>query len=227
MVASTSPRRSMSCSADSIRASMSATVAWYSDACSGVRLHHTFISILSGRSEMIDRSVFTRRRMNGPVSRFSRSAASSSPCRSTGTAKLVRNFSAGPSSPGLVNSMIDHSSPSRFSTGVPVSAIREAAGRLRTARACRVPAFLMFCASSQTTRCQPTAASSSRSRAAIAYVVMTRSAALSASRNSAPDSRSDPWCTCTTSSGVNRSASFCQLPTTDIGQTSSVGPGRC
>jgi len=46
----------------------------------------------------MDRSVLTRRRMNGPVSRFSRSAASSSPCRCTGTAKLSRNFSAGPSS---------------------------------------------------------------------------------------------------------------------------------
>ena len=68
--------------------------------------------------------------MNGPVIRFSRSAASSSPLRSIGTAYSVRNCSAGPSSPGLVNSMIDHRSVSRFSTGVPVSAIRVAAGRL-------------------------------------------------------------------------------------------------
>ena len=53
-----------------------------------------------------------------------------------------------------MNSMIDHSSDSRFSTGVPVSAIRVAAGRARTARACLVVWFLMFCASSQTTRAQ-------------------------------------------------------------------------
>ena len=54
-----------------------------------------------------------------------------------------------------MNSMIDHRSVSRFSTGVPVSAIRDPAGIARTARACRVAAFLMFCASSQTTRPQP------------------------------------------------------------------------
>ena len=53
-----------------------------------------------------------------------------------------------------MNSMIDHSSDSRFSTGVPVSAIRVAAGRARTARACLVAWFLMFCASSHTTRAQ-------------------------------------------------------------------------
>ena len=108
---------------------MSLTVAWYSDACSGVRLHQTFISSLSGRSEMIVLSVFSRRRMNGPVIRLSRSAASSSPLRSIGTANLVRNRSAGPSRPGRANSMIDHRSASRFSTGVPVSAIREPRGQ--------------------------------------------------------------------------------------------------
>ena len=97
-------------SAASILAIMSLTVAWYSDACSGVRLHQTFISSLSGRSEMIVLSVFSRRRMNGPVIRCSRSAASSSPLRSIGTANLVRNRSAGPSSPGRTNSMIDHRS---------------------------------------------------------------------------------------------------------------------
>ncbi len=37
-----------------------------------------------------------------------------------------------------MNSMIDHSSDSRFSTGVPVSAILAAAGSPRTARACLV-----------------------------------------------------------------------------------------
>ena len=60
------------------------------------------------------------------------------PCRSIGIAYFSRNFSAGPSRPGLVNSMIDHSSDSRFSTGVPVSAILAAAGSPRTARACLV-----------------------------------------------------------------------------------------
>jgi hypothetical protein len=112
---------------------MSVTVASYSDACSAVRLHQTFISSLSGRSEMIDLSVLSRRRMNGPVIRRSRAVASSSAARSIGISYRCRNFSAGPSRPGLVNSMIDHRSLSRFSTGVPVSAILDAAGRPRTA----------------------------------------------------------------------------------------------
>ena len=41
-----------------------------------------------------------------------------------------------------MNSMIDHSSASRFSTGVPVSAIRDAGGMPRTAWACRVRGVL-------------------------------------------------------------------------------------
>ncbi len=65
-----------------------------------------------------------------------------------------------------MNSMIDHRSDSRFSTGVPVSAIRVAAGRARTARACLVAWFLMFCASSQTTRAQVEGASAAWSRTA-------------------------------------------------------------
>ena len=149
MVASTRPRRLMSSAASSIRLSMSATVAAYRLACSGVRLHQTFISCLSGRSEMIALSVFRRRRTNGWVTRCSPRAASSSPYRSTGIAYCSRKAFAGPSRPGLVNSMIDHSSDSRFSTGVPVSATRDAAGSARTARACSVAWFLMFCASSQ------------------------------------------------------------------------------
>ena len=53
---------------------------------------------------------------------------------------------------------------------------------------------------------------------------MTRSAAATAAANSSPRARSAPWWTCTRSVGVNRAASRCQLPTSDIGQTSRVGP---
>ena len=77
---------------------------------------------------MIERSVLSRRSTNGPVSRRSRAAASSSPCRSIGSAKRCLNDAALPSSPGLANSRIDHRSASRFSTGVPVTAIRAAGG---------------------------------------------------------------------------------------------------
>ena len=84
----------------------------------------------------------------------------------------------------------------------------------------------MFCASSTTTRRQSTAAQ----RRAVpggervgGDHQVGRSARGAAS---SPRSRSAPWWTCTRRSGVNRAASRCQLPTTDIGQTSSVGPVR-
>ena len=92
---------------------------------------------------MIDLSVFSRRSTNGWVTRRSCRAASSDPYRSIGTAYRSRNAFAEPSMPGLANSMIDHSSESWFSTGVPVSAIRDAAGSDLTAFACRLRWFLI------------------------------------------------------------------------------------
>jgi hypothetical protein len=62
------------------------------------------------------------------------------------------NCFAVPSSPGFRKSKIDHRSPSRFSTGVPVSATRARASRAFAARACRVPGFLIACASSRIAR---------------------------------------------------------------------------
>ena len=50
--------------------------------------------------------------------------------------------------------MIDQRSPTWFSTGVPVSAIRHPAGSDRAACACLVCGFLMFCASSRITPAQ-------------------------------------------------------------------------
>ena len=116
---------------------------------------------------MIDLSVFSRRSTNGSVIRRSCPAASAEPCRSTGTAYRSRNDLADPSRPGLANSMIDHSSESRFSTGVPVSAIRDAAGSDRTAFACWLRWFLIAWASSHTTRAQRTCDSAARSLAAV------------------------------------------------------------
>lgn len=121
-------------------------------------------------------SVLRRRSTNGPVARFSRVVACSSPLASIGSWNRSRNAPREPSRPGLQNSMIDQSSARWFSTGVPVSARRPLAGIERTALACRVPLFLMACASSQTTRCQAVFPRVSRSRCAVPYVVMTRSA---------------------------------------------------
>ncbi len=117
--------------------------------------------------------------------------------------------------------MIDQSSARWFSTGVPVSASLLSAGIARTALACSVPLFLIAWASSHTTLRQVCSLSVSRSRWAVPYVVITRSASL-ISAASLPL----PWCTYTRRSGANLAASRCQLPTSDIGHTSSVGaPG--
>ena len=71
-----------------------------------------------------------------------------------------RNVARGPSSPGLANCMIDQSSSSRFSTGVPVSARRwRRLERARPPATARADGFLMFCASSRTTRSHVTDAS--------------------------------------------------------------------
>ena len=64
--------------------------------------------------------------------------------------------------------MMDHSSASRFSTGVPVSAMRLRAGSAPHRLGLAGALFLMCCASSSTTRSHSTAASASASRVAVA-----------------------------------------------------------
>ena len=89
-----------------------------------VSVQKTFISIFSGRSAMMDLSVLSRRRMNGPVSRFNRSVASGSRPAWMGMKKRLLNSAWVPRNPGFRNSMIDQRSPTLFSTGVPVRAMR-------------------------------------------------------------------------------------------------------
>jgi len=168
---------------------------------------------------MIERSVFSRRRTNGPVARRSSSVASASLSRSMGRAKRSRNERAEPSSPGLSTCMIDHSSLSRFSTGVPVRAIRRRARSCPTALVCAAPGFLICWASSSTSRPQSTAASSVTSRVTSEYVVSTTSWPSSAAL-----SRPAPWWVWTPSEGANRASSRSQLPRTDTGHTTSVEP---
>ena len=62
--------------------------------------------------------------------------------------------------------MIDQSSLKRFSTGVPVMAIRCSAGMARTLRVVLAALFFICCASSSTSRPQVTVDSNSWSRAA-------------------------------------------------------------
>jgi hypothetical protein len=51
----------------------------------------------------------------------------------------------------------------RFSTGVPLMAMKLLAGMAFTARVCAVAGFLMFCASSTTSTCQASALSAAAS----------------------------------------------------------------
>ena len=62
------------------------------------------------------------------------------------------NSRAEPSRPGFTKSKIDHRSERRFSTGVPVRAMRARPQSFFAARVCRAPGFLIACASSRTTR---------------------------------------------------------------------------
>src|SRR5690554_6428282 len=107
--------------------------------------------------------------------------------------------------------MIDQSSVSLFSIGVPVRATLNAALSRLMLRACFVDGFLMFCASSKTTPDHSTWLSILLSLVARAYVVITRSWALASAANSFPVDRSAPWWTMTLRDGANRCVSRCQL----------------
>ena len=81
-------------------------------------------------------------------------AAARKDCAALAASRLVKraNSLPVPSSPGLMKSKIDQRSPSRFSTGVPVSAMRARASSCLAARVCLAPGFLIACASSRTAR---------------------------------------------------------------------------
>ena len=127
-------------------------------------MQKTFISFFCGKSEMMLGSVFSRRRMNGVVSRLSCATASGSRRVWMGMKKRCRNDACVPRKPGLRRSMIDQRSPTLFSTGVPVRAMRNGASMARAALACLVSAFLTFCASSRMRPFHATRCSVSTSR---------------------------------------------------------------
>ena len=148
----------------SIASIVSRTIASYSVTCSAVSGTNRSVSVLRGSSGAMPGSVFLRRSRNGRIRAANLAVASASRYRSTGTATRRVNASRWPSRPGVVQSRIAHSSDSRFSTGVPVSAILAGAGTARSSRAVRDSGFFACCASSATTRPQPTSASRAESR---------------------------------------------------------------
>ena len=129
-----------------------------------------------------------------------------------------------PTRPGLVKSRIAQRSPRPFSIGVPVSATRVRAGMRRSCCDVSFAGFLIACASSSTTRAHSTSAIASTSRTAVPYVVTTTSASATSAAISSGAARLAPWCTTTRSSGVKRSASAIQLPTTAGGAITNAGP---
>jgi len=114
---------------------------------------------------MIDLSLLSRRSTNGPVTWRSSRVAASSPSRSIGPEKRLVNEVIDPSRPGFNTFINDHSSARRFSTGVPVSAIRRCADSAATALAVLVRGFLICWASSRANRPQVSVCSWSASRA--------------------------------------------------------------
>ncbi|CAM5432029.1 hypothetical protein SRIMM317S_05615 [Streptomyces rimosus subsp. rimosus] len=85
---------------------------------------------------------------------------------STAMAYCLRKRPSGPSRPGVVQSRTAHSSDRLFSTGVPVSATRAPAGRVRSALAVAENGFFTCWASSATTQRPPGAGGEFRRRPA-------------------------------------------------------------
>ena len=100
--------------------------------------------------------------MNGPVSRLSCSAASASRSAWIGHEEAPAELGLRAQEAGIEELQIDHRSPTWFSTGVPVRAMRQPAFSERAAWACLVSGFLMFWASSSTTPAQSTCSNSSQ-----------------------------------------------------------------
>ena len=99
---------------------------------------------------MTDLSVFSRRRMYGRTS--ARSGAYGLCGCDESRLVNVENALPDPSRPGLRKSKMDQRSPSRFSTGVPLSAMRARASICLAARVCLAPGVLIACASSRMAR---------------------------------------------------------------------------
>src|ERR1700739_921850 len=119
---------------------------------------------------------------------------------------MPKNSSDTPKKPGLIKSKIDHRSPSRFSMGVPVSAMRISALSLLTDFVCLAAGFLMACASSSTTN-RHDVVSSQGVRVRKPQLVITRSKSANLSAlyvSNFSDGAADGWTTTVFKLGANR-----------------------
>ena len=131
-----------------------------------------------------------------------------------------------PSRPGLMKSKIDQRSPSRFSIGVPVSAMRASARSCLTVLVCLAPGFLIACASSSIAsrharRRQPRHAGEKAVAGDDEIDIGQVGGGLRPSAVSA--GIADGWTTTAFRLGANRAISAAQLASSEAGATSSDG----
>jgi len=124
--------------------------------------------------------------------------------------------------PGFRKSKSDQRSERRFSTGVPVNAIRAAARSSRTARLWRVPELRIACASSRITSCRSRWRSHSK-RVSMVYVVITRSHPASGALSSFASFFSEGCAMNTFRDGPKRDNSDFQLAISDAGNHQQAG----
>jgi hypothetical protein len=137
-------------------------MASYRSACLPSSSTRMMVSTLGGSS--CATSALVRRSMKGAMRLRSCARRSGSPCFSIGVRKRSLNLAWLPRKPGIRKWNRLQISPRWFSIGVPLSARRWRVSSSPTTRAAWVLAFLMFCASSSTTRCQGACSQPSRSR---------------------------------------------------------------
>ena len=164
-----------------------------------------------------------RRSRNGETSSRNRAVTAGSTPASIGAAQTRRNALRLPSSPGVAQSRIAQSSVSSFSTGVPVRATRAALG-IRAQRAggrrAGVLDVLGLVGDDQVPGDRRPGPRASTPHGAVGREHERRGRPDRGRRGRG----ADPWNRRTGSPGANRSISASQLPSSEAGQTTRVGP---
>ena len=145
----------------------------YKSACLSPSSTLEMVSCFSGKS--VATSPLARRNIKGVIRRRSWLARSLSPCFSIGVRYKTLKRAWLPKKPGIKKLNRLHNSPRWFSIGVPDKHSRWRVLSSLTIFAAWLLAFLMFCASSSTTRCQAWACQRSRSRCSSEYGAITTS----------------------------------------------------
>ena len=154
--------RPLECKASRTVFSMPRRMVSYRSAWAPVSSTRITVSTLGGSSDAT--SALVRRSMNGATRARNWASRPVSPCFSMGLRNSSRNRCWLPKKPGIRKWNRLQISPRWFSMGVPDRHSRWRACSADTTCATLVLAFLMFCASSSTTRCHCNCSQRSRSR---------------------------------------------------------------